>query len=59
MVDRSPYYSVSEVAELLRVHRQLIYRMVQRGELPGTLRVGRHIRIPRSAVDALARAVAS
>jgi excisionase family DNA binding protein len=55
VVDRSPYLTVAEAAEHLRVHRQLIYRMVQRGELPGTLRVGRHIRIPQAAVDALAR----
>ena len=58
MVDRSPYLTVTEVAALLNVHRQLIYRMVRQGELPGTLRVGRHIRIPRTAVDALRASVA-
>jgi excisionase family DNA binding protein len=56
--DRTPYLTVAEAAHLLRVHPQSVYRMVHAGELPH-LRVGRAIRIPREAVDKLARLAAS
>lgn len=54
MPDRSPYLTVAEAADLLRVHRQVIYRMVERGTLRA-IRVGegRAIRIPRTALDEL------
>lgn len=43
------YYTVPEVAKLLRVARMTVYRLVDRDEL-ASIRVGRGIRIPRSAV---------
>lgn len=42
--------TVSEVAEILRVGRNLVYRMVERGEIPA-IRVGRKIRVPKTALD--------
>lgn len=51
MNERTPYLTVSEAAHLLRVHPQVIYRMVNDGRL-AHLRVGRNIRIPRAALDA-------
>lgn len=41
---------VSEVAELLRVDRKTVYSMIQRRRLPGVRRVGRCVRISRSAL---------
>lgn len=42
--------TVEEVAELLRVGRNSIYHAIGRGELPGVRRIGRTIRILRSAL---------
>lgn len=54
MPDRSPYLTVAEAAELLRVHPQAVYRAIQNGEI-AHVRVGRVIRIPRVAIDAITR----
>lgn len=44
------YLTVAEVAAILRVNRGTVYEMVSRGDLP-SVRVGRKIRIARSALD--------
>ncbi|SDZ95604.1 transcriptional regulator, AlpA family [Bowdeniella nasicola] len=46
------FVTVAEVADLMRVSRMTVYRMVHAGELPA-VRVGRSFRVPRSAVDDL------
>jgi excisionase family DNA binding protein len=42
--------TVDEAAALLRVDRKSVYDSIRRGELPGVVRVGRVIRISRSAL---------
>lgn len=44
------FLTVAEVAELMRVSKMTVYRMVQNGNLPA-IRVGRSYRVPKSAVD--------
>lgn len=46
------FYTVAEVAELTRVSRMTVYRMVHSGELPA-VRVGNSYRVPKSAVENL------
>lgn len=47
------FYTVAEVADIMRVSRMTIYRMVHSGELPA-VRVGKNsYRVPRSALDQL------
>ncbi|MGC5627473.1 helix-turn-helix domain-containing protein [Georgenia sp. Z1344] len=48
----SPFLTVAEVAESLRVSKMTVYRMVHSGELPA-VRVGRSFRVPNAAVDQL------
>ncbi|MGH9045102.1 MAG: helix-turn-helix domain-containing protein [Acidimicrobiales bacterium] len=43
--------TVTEVAEMLRVSKMTVYRLVSAGTLP-SLRVGRSVRIRAEAVDA-------
>jgi len=42
--------TVTEVAEILRVHSTTIYRLVKRGELPG-FKLGGNWRINRASLD--------
>ena len=42
--------TVDEAAAILRVDRKSIYESIRRGELPGVVRVGRVIRISRTAL---------
>lgn len=35
--------TVSEVAQLLRTSKDAIYAMVERGQLPGVVRIGRRV----------------
>jgi excisionase family DNA binding protein len=35
MTDASPVLTVQEVAAYLKVHQSTIYRLLQRGEIPG------------------------
>lgn len=51
----SKFLSVEEVAGILGVDYQLIYRLVRAGELPA-VRVGRVYRIDRSDLDAFVAA---
>ena len=52
------FLTVAEVADLMRVSRMTVYRMVHAGELPA-IRFGRSFRVPETAVEAaLANTVA-
>ncbi len=42
--------TISEVAEILRVHPTTVYRLVKRGELPG-FKIGGNWRINRASLD--------
>ena len=52
------FLTVAEVAELMRVSKMTVYRMVHAGDLPA-VRFGRSYRVPETAVaDALQRPIA-
>ena len=52
--------TVTETAELLRTSRKAVYAMVERGQLPGVLRIGRRLLVRRDAlVDWLDESCAS
>lgn len=53
LTDLPEFLTVPECAAFLGTSRGVIYDMVRRGELAG-VRVGRLLRIPRSALTALA-----
>jgi excisionase family DNA binding protein len=40
----------NEVAELLRTSRKAIYTMVERGQLPGVVRIGRRVLIRQDSL---------
>ncbi len=44
------FLSVDEAAELLRLNRKTLYEAVKLDQVPGVVRVGRSIRIHRSAL---------
>lgn len=44
------FLTVGEVAELMRVSRMTVYRMIHAGDLPA-VRFGRSFRVPESAVS--------
>ena len=48
------FLTVAEVAELMRVSKMTVYRLVHAGELPA-IRFGRSFRVPESAVSAAIR----
>lgn len=50
MSEKKQFLSLEEVADLLGVHYQLIYRLVRSGELPA-VRLGRIYRIERADLD--------
>jgi excisionase family DNA binding protein len=43
----SPLLVVEEVAELLRTTRKVVYSMIERGQIPGVVRLGRKILVRR------------
>lgn len=45
------FLTVAEVAEMMRVSKMTVYRLVRSGELPA-IRFGRSFRVPESAVQA-------
>lgn len=45
------FLTVAEVADMMRVSKMTVYRMVHSGELPA-IRFGRSFRVPESAVVA-------
>ena len=52
------FLTVAEVAELMRVSKMTVYRLVHAGELPA-VRFGRSYRVPETDVtDALQRPIA-
>ena len=52
------FLTVAEVAEIMRVSKMTVYRLVHSGDLPA-VRFGRSYRVPESAVaDALHRPIA-
>ena len=53
-VESARFFTVAEVAELMRVSKMTVYRMVNAGELPA-IRFGRSYRVPEAAVEALIR----
>jgi excisionase family DNA binding protein len=50
------FLTVAEVADMMRVSRMTVYRLVHSGELPA-IRFGRSFRVPESAVEQLLHAV--
>ena len=48
------FLTVAEVAEIMRVSKMTVYRLVHNAELPA-VRVGRSFRVPEAAVDAYLR----
>lgn len=50
----NPIYTAEEVATLLKITRFTVYKMINRGELPG-YRIGREFRIEASDLDAFIR----
>lgn len=49
---RAVVLTVEEVAQLLRISRTSAYEGVRSGYIPA-VRIGRSLRIPRSAIDAM------
>lgn len=48
--DNGTFLTVAEVAELMRVSKMTVYRLVHSGELPA-VRVGRSFRVHEQAVE--------
>ncbi len=46
----SHYLTIAEVAQVLRVSKMTVYRLVHSGEMPA-VRFGRSYRVPETAVD--------
>lgn len=46
------FLTVAEVADIMRVSKMTVYRLVHAGELPA-VRFGRSYRVPESAVSAV------
>ncbi|WP_298454629.1 helix-turn-helix domain-containing protein [uncultured Cellulomonas sp.] len=47
---RVRFLTVAEVAEVMRVSKMTVYRLVHSGEMPA-VRVGRSFRVPQDALD--------
>lgn len=48
--DKGTFLTVAEVAEIMRVSKMTVYRLVHSGELPA-VRVGRSFRVHEKAVN--------
>ena len=48
----SRFMTVSEVADLMRVSKMTVYRLIHSGEMPA-IRVGKSFRVPEAAVGQL------
>ena len=46
----SPYMAVTEVAELLRTTAGAVYKLVERGQLPGVIRLGKRVLVERESL---------
>jgi excisionase family DNA binding protein len=53
-LDEVHLLTVAEVAQIMRLSKMTVYRMVNSGALPA-LKVGRSVRIPEQVVDAYLR----
>ena len=53
LAEAPEFLNVSQVAEVLRISRALVYSMIARGDLKA-VRCGRLVRIPREALEKLA-----
>lgn len=53
---RPKLMKVSEVAAELRLSRMTIYRLIRAGDL-ASVRVGRSLRVPRTAVEEILRSL--
>jgi len=54
---RARFLTVAEVADVMRVSKMTVYRLVHSGEMPA-VRVGRSFRVPQDALESyLATAV--
>jgi excisionase family DNA binding protein len=51
---RVRYLTVEEVADVMRVSKMTVYRLLHSGELPG-VRVGRSFRVPQDALEGYLR----
>ena len=51
---RVRFLTVAEVAEVMRVSKMTVYRLVHSGEMPA-VRVGRSFRVPQDALEAYLR----
>jgi excisionase family DNA binding protein len=49
------FWTVAEIAALLRVSKMTVYRIAERREFPGAFRVGSGFRIPGSGLQAYMR----
>ena len=49
--DNGTFLTIAEVADIMRVSKMTVYRLVHAGELPA-VRVGRSFRVHETAVDA-------
>lgn len=60
-MDSEPIYTVSEIAELLRVDNSTIQKWCKSGKIPGAYKTGTasnsHWRIPKSGLDIVLRAI--
>jgi excisionase family DNA binding protein len=45
------FVSLKEVAEVLRVNTRTVYRLIQAGQMPQPVKVGRSLRFPVSDVE--------
>jgi excisionase family DNA binding protein len=46
-MDQPALLLVSEVADLIRTSRKGVYSMIERGQLPGVVRIGRRVLVRR------------
>lgn len=54
------FLTVAEIAQRVRVTKMTIYRLIEAGHFPGTIRVGKNIRVPeRAVIDYLKASVIS
>ena len=49
---KAQFMTVTEVADMMRVSRMTVYRMIHAGDLPA-VRFGRSYRVPQEAVQAI------
>ncbi len=50
LVEDPKFFTVAEVASIMRVSKMTVYRLVHAGDMPA-IRVGRSYRVPESAVN--------